>query len=113
MVLGISFLFAWMRLKSGSVWTGMLLHASHNLFVQAFFDAQTRPARVTCGPPNSAQVLHSPPSSSPLFSMPSAANSRRNASPNPHRKLHPSLLPPLRGLFTRASTASHVFSCAI
>jgi uncharacterized protein len=47
LVLGISFLFAWMRLKSGSVWTGMLLHASHNLFVQAFFDAQTRRARVT------------------------------------------------------------------
>jgi hypothetical protein len=23
-----------MRLKSGSVWTGMLLHPSHNLFVQ-------------------------------------------------------------------------------
>ena len=47
LVLGISFLFSWMRLKSCSVWTGMLLHASHNLFVQAFFDAQTRPARVT------------------------------------------------------------------
>jgi membrane protease YdiL (CAAX protease family) len=47
LVLGISFLFAWMRLKSGSVWTGMLLHASHNLFVQAFFDAQTRRARLT------------------------------------------------------------------
>ena len=30
MVLGISFLFAWMRLKSGSVWTGVFLHASHN-----------------------------------------------------------------------------------
>jgi membrane protease YdiL (CAAX protease family) len=47
MVLGISFVFAWMRLKSGSVWTGMLLHASHNLFVQAFYDAQTRSARLT------------------------------------------------------------------
>ena len=47
LVLGISFLFAWMRLKSGSVWTSMLLHASHNLFVQAFFDAQTRRARIT------------------------------------------------------------------
>ena len=47
MVLGISFLFAWMRLKSGSVWTGVLLHASHNLFVQAFFDAQTRRTHVT------------------------------------------------------------------
>ena len=33
--------------KSGSVWTAMLLHASHNLFVQAFFDAQTRRTRVT------------------------------------------------------------------
>ena len=47
MVLGISFLFAWMRLKSGNVWTGVLLHATHNLFVQAFFDGQTRRARVT------------------------------------------------------------------
>lgn len=47
MVAGIAFLFAWMRLKSGSVWTGMLLHASHNLFVQGFFDRQTRHARIT------------------------------------------------------------------
>jgi membrane protease YdiL (CAAX protease family) len=34
MVIAMSVVFAWMRLKSGSVWTGMLLHASHNLFVQ-------------------------------------------------------------------------------
>lgn len=47
MVIGIAFLFAWMRLKSGSVWTGMLLHASHNIFIQGFFDPLTRPARVT------------------------------------------------------------------
>jgi uncharacterized protein len=47
MVLGISFLFAWMRLKSGSVWTGMFLHASHNAFIQAFFDPLTRPATAT------------------------------------------------------------------
>jgi uncharacterized protein len=47
MVLGISFLFAWMRLKSGSVWTGMFLHASHNIFIQSFFDPLTRPANVT------------------------------------------------------------------
>jgi CAAX protease family protein len=46
MVLGISFLFTWMRLRSESVWTGVLLHVSHNLFVRAFFDAQTRHARV-------------------------------------------------------------------
>jgi uncharacterized protein len=42
MVVGSAFLFAWMRLKSGSVWTGMLLHASHNLFIQSFFDTQTK-----------------------------------------------------------------------
>jgi membrane protease YdiL (CAAX protease family) len=41
MVLGISFLFAWMRLKSGSLWTGVLLHGSHNLFIQNFFDPIT------------------------------------------------------------------------
>lgn len=47
MVIGIAFLFAWMRLKSASVWTGMLLHASHNIFIQGFFDPLTRPAPVT------------------------------------------------------------------
>lgn len=47
MVVAMSFLFAWMRLKTGSLWTGMLLHASHNLFVQGFFDAQTRPSKFT------------------------------------------------------------------
>lgn len=41
MVIGISFLFAWMRLKSGSVWTGMFLHASHNLWIQGYFDRVT------------------------------------------------------------------------
>ncbi len=47
LVLGTSFLFAWMRLKSGSVWTGVFLHASHNIFIQAFFDPLTRSARIT------------------------------------------------------------------
>jgi membrane protease YdiL (CAAX protease family) len=42
MVVGISFIFAWMRLKSGSVWTGMFLHASHNLWIQGIFDPLTR-----------------------------------------------------------------------
>lgn len=41
MVVGISFVFAWMRLKSGSVWTGMFLHASHNLWIQGIFDPLT------------------------------------------------------------------------
>jgi len=30
-VTGISFAFAWLRLKSGSVWTAALLHGSHNV----------------------------------------------------------------------------------
>ena len=47
MVVGIAVLAAWMRLKTGSVWTGMFLHASHNIFIQAFFDAQTRHSRFT------------------------------------------------------------------
>lgn len=47
MVLGISFPFAWLRLKSGSVWTGMLLHGSHNLFIQGVFDAMTKDTGVT------------------------------------------------------------------
>ncbi len=42
LVLSISFVFAWMRLKSGSLWTGALLHASHNLYIQAIFTPLTR-----------------------------------------------------------------------
>lgn len=41
MVIALGFVFTWMRLKSGSLWTGVLLHASHNLFIQAFFDPIT------------------------------------------------------------------------
>jgi uncharacterized protein len=37
MVVSMSFVFAWMRLKSGSLWTGAILHASHNLYIQGFF----------------------------------------------------------------------------
>ena len=41
MVIGLGFPFAWLRLRSGSVWPAAILHASHNLFVQAFFDRVT------------------------------------------------------------------------
>ncbi|NMB54569.1 MAG: CPBP family intramembrane metalloprotease [Leptolinea sp.] len=47
MVLGISFAFAWLRLKSGSLWTGVVLHASHNLFVQVIFTPFTALTPVT------------------------------------------------------------------
>ena len=41
MVVGLAVIFAWLRLRSGSVWPAAILHASHNLFVQAFFDRVT------------------------------------------------------------------------
>jgi membrane protease YdiL (CAAX protease family) len=40
-VIAASFGFAWLRLKSGSVWTAVILHASHNLFLQEIFDPLT------------------------------------------------------------------------
>jgi membrane protease YdiL (CAAX protease family) len=42
MVISMSFVFAWMRLKSGSLWTGAILHASHNLYIQGIFTPITR-----------------------------------------------------------------------
>lgn len=42
MVISLSFIFAWMRLKSGSLWTGAILHASHNLYIQAIFTPLTQ-----------------------------------------------------------------------
>jgi membrane protease YdiL (CAAX protease family) len=41
MVIGISFPLAWIRLRSKSVWPAALLHASHNLYIQGFFDTVT------------------------------------------------------------------------
>ncbi|MEW6180193.1 MAG: type II CAAX endopeptidase family protein [Chloroflexota bacterium] len=41
MVLGISFTMAWMRLKSGSLWPAVFLHASHNIFIQGVFTPLT------------------------------------------------------------------------
>jgi membrane protease YdiL (CAAX protease family) len=36
LVVALSFIYAWLRLKSGSIWPGVLLHASHNLFTGVF-----------------------------------------------------------------------------
>jgi membrane protease YdiL (CAAX protease family) len=47
MVVSISFIFAWMRLKSGSLWTGAILHASHNLYIQGIFTPITRDTGTT------------------------------------------------------------------
>jgi len=47
MVVSISFVYTWYRLKSGSLWTGVMLHASHNLFVQSFFTPITLNTKYT------------------------------------------------------------------
>jgi membrane protease YdiL (CAAX protease family) len=47
MVVGISFPFAWLRLKSGSLWTGAFLHGSHNLFIQGVFTPLTLDTGIT------------------------------------------------------------------
>ena len=41
MVVSSSFLYAWLRLRSGSVWPPTLLHASHNLLIQSVLDQAT------------------------------------------------------------------------
>ena len=47
MVIGDAFIFGWFRLKSGSLWSAAMLHASHNLFIQAIFDRMTNPVGKT------------------------------------------------------------------
>ena len=41
MVVSLAIPMAWLRLRSGSVWPAAILHATHNLFVQGFFDRVT------------------------------------------------------------------------
>jgi membrane protease YdiL (CAAX protease family) len=41
MVGSMSVIMAWLRRASGSLWTGAIFHASHNLFVQSFFTPAT------------------------------------------------------------------------
>jgi membrane protease YdiL (CAAX protease family) len=47
LVIGISFAFAWLRLRSGSVWVTVLLHASHNIAIQAIFTPLTGATALT------------------------------------------------------------------
>jgi uncharacterized protein len=44
---GISFPLAWLRLKSGSIWPAVILHASHNLFFQVIFSPLTGDTGIT------------------------------------------------------------------
>jgi membrane protease YdiL (CAAX protease family) len=41
MAVAFGVVMAWMRLKSGSLWTAVLLHAAHNVFVQTIFTPLT------------------------------------------------------------------------
>jgi membrane protease YdiL (CAAX protease family) len=42
MIVGWTFVMNWVRLKSGSLWTAAIFHASHNLFIQGVFDPLTK-----------------------------------------------------------------------
>ncbi|CAM2899638.1 CPBP family intramembrane metalloprotease [Chryseobacterium flavum] len=41
MIFACCFIFTWLRMKSGSLWTAAILHASHNLFIQSIFTPLT------------------------------------------------------------------------
>lgn len=41
LTVSLSFTYTWLRIRSGSLWTSVLLHASHNLFIQSVFTPLT------------------------------------------------------------------------
>jgi len=41
MVVAQSYIFAWLTLRSGSLWPAAFLHGSHNMFVQLIFTPLT------------------------------------------------------------------------
>jgi len=41
MIVSATFIMNWIRLRSGSLWTGAIFHASHNLFIQSIYDLMT------------------------------------------------------------------------
>lgn len=47
LVMGINVAYAWLRLKSGSLWTAVLLHAVHNHYIQSLFDPLTEDTGIT------------------------------------------------------------------
>ena len=42
LMIGMSVVMAWLRVRSGSLWTAAIFHASHNQFIQVFFTPITR-----------------------------------------------------------------------
>jgi membrane protease YdiL (CAAX protease family) len=47
LIIASSFFYAWLRLKSGSLWTAVLLHTTHNIFIQGVFDRLTGNTAIT------------------------------------------------------------------
>jgi len=41
-IVAMSFVLAWLSLRSGSLWTATIMHASHNLYIQDIFTPLTR-----------------------------------------------------------------------
>ncbi len=46
-IMSLSYIYAWMRLRSGSVWTAVILHAMGNIAVQGIFDNMIRHSHLT------------------------------------------------------------------
>ncbi len=42
LVVSISFVYTWFRMKSNSLWTAVILHGTHNLFIQGIFTPITQ-----------------------------------------------------------------------
>ena len=47
MIISATFIMNWIRLRSGSLWTGAIFHASHNLFIQSIYDLMTVNKEIT------------------------------------------------------------------
>lgn len=45
--IGVSFVLAWLRLRSGSLWPAVLLHTTHNAFIAELFTPLTTPTAAT------------------------------------------------------------------
>lgn len=41
MTISLNFVYTWYRLKSKSLWTGVIIHSSHDIFIQNFFTPLT------------------------------------------------------------------------
>ncbi|PEI90190.1 hypothetical protein CN679_18455 [Bacillus pseudomycoides] len=40
-IFSVCLITTWLRMKSGSLWTGVMIHAAHNCFLQLSFDPLT------------------------------------------------------------------------